>query len=460
MHHQNRKFIMGLIFIFCVSVGVGNWIGSSHVATNHHPLTPTQAANATWTCSMHPQIQSEKRGKCPLCGMDLTPIVSTNADDVIATLQLSKHAEALAEIQVTPVIRKYPTQTHHLSGKLIVDETRTKTISAWFPGRIETLFIDYTGIQVQPHDHMAVIYSPDLLIAQKALIDGRRSNTTSLITSTRQKLRLWGLSPTQINDIETTGQASETLTIHAPIGGTVLEKYVTEGDYVNTGSKIYKIADLTQLWLAIDIYESDILNIHYGQPVTFTTPAYPSTVFKGIITFIDPVVDDQTRVIRVRAVINNDALMLKPEMLAHVKLETKMGKNGVINPLHDRELWVSPMHREAVSDAPGNCPICGMALKPASELGLVDQTMPEKPLVIPDTAPLITGKRAIVYVKTDQPGIYEGREVRLGIRAGNTYIVHDGLEEGEYVVSRGNFKIDAAMQIRAKPSMMQSGHSD
>mgnify|MGYP003338745935 FL=1 len=374
-------------------------------------------------------------------------------------LKLSKKAEKLADIQVTRVVRDFAVETLLLSGKLVVDETKTKTISAWFPGRIENLFIDYTGIKVQKRDHMAVIYSPDLLVAQKELLEAKRSGSGPLIQSTREKLRLWGLPNSQIKSIEKTGKVSDKLTINAPIGGTVLKKHVSEGDYVKTGSKIYQIADLSRLWLSAEVYESSVGKIHYGQKLSFTTDAYPSESFDGIVTFVDPVVDPKTRVIRVRAVVDNKSKKLKPEMLARIKINIKMGKNDVVNPLKTQGLWVGPMHQEEVSDKPGKCSICGMKLRKASELGLIGKTDSTKPLLIPATAPLITGKRAIVYIKTNEPGVYEGREIGLGPRVGNHYVVHHGLKEGELVVSRGNFKIDSAMQIQAKLSMMQSGNT-
>ncbi|MBT6121550.1 efflux RND transporter periplasmic adaptor subunit [bacterium] len=502
MFNNRKKMWIVLVSLLIVSIFIGNGLGNYFF--NSASMTKQGvSSNQTWTCAMHPQIRKDGQGKCPVCamslvpvqfeeptrkertikywqapmdatykrdkpgkspmGMDLVPIYDEVDDGALSMteIKLSKRAEKLADIQVTPVIRDYATETLFLYGKLLVDETRTKTISAWFPGRIENLFIDYTGINVDKKDHMAVIYSPDLLVAQKELLEAKRSQSQGLIESTREKLRLWGLSKSQITAIEETGKVTDQLTINAPIGGTVLKKFVSEGDYVKTGSKIYQMADLSRLWLSAEVYESDIGKVQYGQKLTFTTDSYPGQIFKGIVTFVDPVVDPKTRIVRVRAVVDNKAKTLKPEMLARVNIQVEMGVNGVTGSSEIKDLWVGPMHHEEVSTKPGTCSICGMNLKKASDLGLGSLSHDEKPLLIPSTVPLITGKRAVVYVTGTSPGVYEGREIVLGLRVGNQYIVHHGLKEGELVVSKGNFKIDSAMQLMAKPSMMKSikGHN-
>ena len=148
-------------------------------------------------------------------------------------------------------------------------------------------------------------------------------------------------------------------------------------------------------------------------------------------------------------------------MLAHVIVKVKMGENGVVSDQGLSQLWVGPMHPEEISKKPGNCSICGMKLKKVSTLDLVLNAEQKKPLLIPKTAPLITGKRAIVYVKHPaKKGVYEGREIEIGLRVGNHYIVKHGLKEGEQVVTKGNFKIDSSMQILAKPSMMGPLYND
>jgi Cu(I)/Ag(I) efflux system membrane fusion protein len=212
----------------------------------------------------------------------------------------------------------------------------------------------------------------------------------------------------------------------------------------------------------LDAYESDLAWLHFGQEVRFSSEAYPGEVFTGRIAFIDPVLNPKTRTVRVRVNMENPDGKLKPEMFVNAIVRSQVVSDGkVMNP----ELagkWISPMHPEIVRDEPGDCPVCGMALVSAESLGYVPGTVEEsaKPLVIPASAPLITGKRAVVYLASkEQPGVFEGRVIELGPRAGDQYIVKSGLEEGDLVVSHGAFKIDSAVQILAKPSMMNPANA-
>ena len=293
-------------------------------------------------------------------------------------------------------------------------------------------------------------------MAQKELLEAARSGSSGLMSSSREKLRLWGLSASQIKQIEKTGRVSDALTLRASIGGTVLKKHVNEGEYVKTGSKIYDVANLDRLWFVADVYESDISKLFYGQKAQFVTEAYPGEWFDAVITFIDPVVDPRSRTVRVRGIVDNSHRKLKPDMLAKATIDVNYSTTGPVQDSTIKDLYVSPMHPEEFSAKPGKCPICQMPLKKASELGLARPASSKKPLLIPASAPLITGKRAIVYVKVpDRPGVYESRVVHLGAKVGDFYVVKHGLHEGEHVVTKGNFKIDSAMQIQAKPSMMQ-----
>jgi Cu(I)/Ag(I) efflux system membrane fusion protein len=357
-------------------------------------------------------------------------------------------------------------------GKIDYDETRLAYITARFPGRLDRLYVDYTGIPVTKGDHMVEVYSPDLLTAQEELLQAlrtvkelERSELASMketarrtVEAAREKLRLWELTAEQVDAIEKRGVTIDRMTIYAPMGGIVIHKNALEGMYVNVGTRIYTIADLTQVWAKLDAYESDFQWLKYGQEVEFETESYPGEVFKGTIAFIDPVLDAKTRTVKVRVNVPNADGRLKPEMFVRATVRSKVAAGGkVIEP----ELigkWMCPMHPEIVKDGAGTCDICGMPLKTTESLGYVsadDAGAQEVPLVIPASAPLITGKRAVVYVKVpDKEGVFDGREVVLGPRAGDYYLVEEGLQEGELVVVNGNFKIDSALQIMAKPSMM------
>jgi len=247
------------------------------------------------------------------------------------------------------------------------------------------------------------------------------------------------------------------VTIYAPTEGVVTEKHATEGMYVEVGTKIYTIADLSQLWVKLDAYESDLPWLRYGQEVEFTTQAYPGQPFKGAISFIDPVLDDKTRTVKVRVNVDNSDGKLKPQMFVKAIVHSKIAASGRVMTAEMAGKWICPMHPDVVKLAKGSCDICGMDLVTTESLGYVRADEPkEPPLVIPASAALITGKRAVVYVNmpdTEKP-TFQGREIVLGPRAGDYYLVESGLQEGEIIVTNGNFKIDSALQIQAKPSMM------
>lgn len=386
-------------------------------------------------------------------------------------LKLSNTAKKLLELETAVVERRWVARQVRLVGKIDYDETRLKHITAWVPGRIDRLYVNYTGISVSERDHMVSLYSPELFSAQEELVQTVRSldrlnnSASSLVRrssersakSAREKLRLLGLTQAQIRRIEESRQADEHVTIYAPMGGVVVEKHVNEGMYVNTGTKIYTIADLTHLWIYLDAYESDLPWIRYGQAVVFQAEAFPGQEFHGIVSFVQPFLDEQTRTVRVRVNVENHDLKLKPGLFVTATINARVSATGeVVGPSYAGK-YIGPMHPEVVRQKPGRCPICGMPLVRADTLPFVGparQNGAQPPLVIPASAPLITGRRAIVYVQQPDTSQYEGRQVVLGPRAGAYYTVKEGLQEGERVVTNGSFKIDADLQIRGKPSMM------
>lgn len=408
------------VLIVLVAFTVGRCTaGHSHASVPESEASSLKPQASLWTCSMHPQIKLPHPGKCPICGMDLIPLKTGGADHP-RELSVSPSAAKLMQLETAPVERKPVQVDVRMVGKVDYDETRTAFITARVPGRLDRLFIDYTGVQVKQGDAMASIYSPDLLSARQELLQALQSvkaltNSSSTIirdvsqstvNSVREKLRLWGLTPEQIREIETQGKLTDHMTIYAPAGGVVVQKNAQEGSYVKTGDRIYTVADLSQVWVQLDAYESDLPWLRDGQKVTFTTEAYPGETFEGTVAFMDPVLNSATRTVNVRVNVSNPELKMKPGMFVH-----------------------------AVAYAP------------------VFET---DPLVIPASAPLLTGSRAVVYVEvpgTDSPS-YEGRDVELGPKAGDFYVVRSGLSEGERVVVQGAFKLDAELQIQAKPSMM------
>lgn len=436
---------------------------SSSAASHEHDQVPVES-ETTWTCSMHPQIQQPDPGDCPICGMDLIPMSSDDGEDAgPRTLSMSKASRALAEIQTTPVRRDYPSAEVPLVGKLAYDETRVKSLTARFPARIDTLYVNYTGIAVEKGEHLAEVYSPELLTAQRELLAAHRSNPNGDIARTaREKLRLWDLLPQQIDAILERGKAQDHFTLKAPIGGVVVAKHVKEGDYVKTGESLFRIVDLKELWLILDAYESDLAWLRYGQEVEFTVEAFPGETFHGQIAFIKPEVNRKTRTVPVRVNVPNEDRRLKPGMFARGIVRPRLAAGGKVYAPNLEGKWISPMHPEIVKDQPGQCDVCGMDLVPAESLGYVRDAEAPPPLVVPSSAVLRTGKRAVVYVEkpnAERP-TYEGREIVLGPRADEVFLVETGLNEGERVVTHGAFKIDSALQIQAKPSMMNPEEDD
>ena len=434
-----------------------------------------EQAPTWWTCSMHPHIRLPKPGICPLCPMDLIPVVTQ--DGVVGERQIAFSQEALKlmEVQTTPVERKFVEAEIRMVGKVDYDETRVKNITAWVPGRIDRLYVDFTGITVNKGDHMVDLYSPELISAQAELLqalkaagsikdntsDLMKRTTLAMLEASRDKLRLLGLARAQIDKIESAGQPVTHITVYSPIGGIVINKHATEGMYVNTGTPIYTLADLSRLWVKLDAYESDLPWIRYGQEVEFSTEAYPGQVFKAKISFRDPILNAKTRTVKVRLNVDNSDGKLKPGMFVRGVLRAKVAQGGAAMAPELAGKWICPMHPSVVKDQPGTCDICEMDLVTTESLFATVNEPNKPPLVIPATAPLITGKRAVVYVRipnADKP-TFEGREVVLGPRAADYYLVREGLAEGEIVVTNGNFKIDSALQIQAKPSMMSAESS-
>jgi len=474
------KVILIIIVAFVIGYAVRGFIVSVPPDAGHNHVSDAGQSEAPkwWPCSMHPQIRQPKQGKCPICLMDLIPVTSEAGDIGERQISFSQAAIKLMEVETTAVERKFVDAEIRMVGKVDYDETRVKNITAWVPGRIDRLYVDFTGITVSKGDHMVDLYSPELISAQAELLQALkaagnvRTATSELMTRTalatleasREKLRLLGLGDEQIGKIESSGKPVTHITIYSPMGGVVIHKNAAEGLYVNTGTPIYQVADLSHLWVKLDAYESDLAWIRYGQNVEFAAEAYQGEVFKGKISFIDPVLNDKTRTIKLRMNVDNADGRLKPGMFVRATVRSGVAVGGRIMDPDMAGKWICPMHPAVVKTEAASCDICGMDLVTTESLGYVVDTPNEAPLVIPASAPLITGIRAVVYVRLPdkEKPTFEGRQVTLGPRAGEHYLVKEGLAEGELVVTKGNFKIDSALQIQAKPSMMsaESGHND
>lgn len=401
-------------FRFSLILGCGIFLGwiffhSNPVKIEIHDHAAETAKATIWTCAMHPQIRMTEPGKCPICGMQLIPLTKevTNIDP--GTIQMTNEAIQLANVLTSPVSGQNPVKELSLYGKVQADERLLQSQVSYLPGRIEKLLVNFTGEVVRKGQTLAVIYSPDLVTAQQELLEtaATKASQPTLYEASKDKLRQWKLSNDQIASIEESGQVKTEFEIYANTSGIVSARRVNNGDYISPGSVLFDIADLSHVWIMFDAYESDLPYLSRGQKVEFTIQALPGVNYSGNITFIDPVLNPTTRVARIRVEINNSEGKLKPEMFATgiVKADLKEYK---------------------------------------------DQ------LVIPGTAVLWTGKRSVVYVKqaNSNDPTFKIRDIELGPKLGNSYVVMSGLNVGEEIVTQGAFSIDASAQLEGKPSMM------
>ena len=405
----------------------------AHEANGRH--RPSTRSGEVWTCSMHPQIRQGEPGQCPICGMDLIPVSTVEGETLDEGLiQMSQTALQIANVQTVAVRRAEPTKEIYLSGKVKADERNVGEITARFGGRIEKLYVNFTGQEVQRGQAMASIYSPELITAQKELFEAAKFRKTnpSFYESAVNKLKLWDLSDRQIQNILESQEVRYRFNILAPQSGTVVARNVSVGDYVQQGQSLFEVTNLDQLWVVFDAYESDLPWIEEGDEINFTVASLPSQTFTGEVTFIDPFIDPQRRVAEVRTEVKN-------QQTASRRVH---GESGMNPP---RPRWTG----SATVDK----------LKPEMFVqGIVESELPgiEDALVVPQSAVLWTGKRAVVYVRQpefEQP-TFAYREVVLGPEAGGYYLVSEGLEAGEEVVTNGVFKVDAAAQLQGKVSMM------
>jgi membrane fusion protein, copper/silver efflux system len=382
-------------------------LAQSHEDHNHKAEEAT-----TWTCSMHPQIKQAKPGKCPICAMDLIPLTSMqssaidfNPNEVV----MSESAAQLANIETIIVAEGLPEKSLYLQGKVEADERNIAELTARFGGRIEKLFVNFTGQEITKGEKLASIYSPELMNAQRELLEALsfKDSRPSLYQAARGKLKLWDLSDAQIKNIEENKDPQVYFDVLSPASGTIDMRHVAIGDYVKEGTPLFKVIDLSKVWIMFDAYESDLPWIKLGEKVNYTVQTLSGKKFTGFISYIDPFINGSTRVAKVRIEVANTTRELKPQMFV----------NGIVQSSFNNQ---------------------------------------EKALLIPKSAVLWTGKRAIVYVKVperENPS-FLFREIVLGPDAGGFYIVADGLKAGEEIASNGVFKIDASAQLVGLPSMM------
>ncbi len=469
--------------------------------------THAAASDTEYFCPMHPTVIQAEPGSCPICGMPLSKRKKGEAETlpagVLSRIALAPYRVAQAGVRISEVGYVPLAETVTTVGSIEVDERQLKRISSKTKGmsRVEKLFVNFTGTRVKAGEPLAEVYSPDLyqviqelLLAQRSNRDRPRAQTAlgrslmgdadGLLGLSREKLRLWGISPEQTDAILRAGKADFKLPILSPIGGVVIRKNVVEGEYVTEGQALFEVADLAHVWVKAQIYENQFSLVRVGQAVEATVEAYPGEVFSGKVAFIDPVLNPQTRTVTVRYDLENVDLRLRPGMFATVTLKTpvadtpafraklasrpspgstrkasltveeqklclvtnaKLGSMGEPVPIEvqGQKLWMC-------------CDGCESKLKgePAKYLARLAPAPKDTVLTVPESAVIDTGTRKVVYVEAE-PGVFEGREVVLGPISGDRYPVLDGLSPGEAVATQGSFLIDAENRLNPKAAGKQ-----
>jgi Cu(I)/Ag(I) efflux system membrane fusion protein len=403
---QITIIILGCLFFGGVAGYLIRGGGEEHPDHEH---THIDENGVEYTCSMHPQIRQNEPGQCPLCGMALTPVSNKKGGESSPfVLEMTPEAVALSNVQTVRVKSGAGTGKLSLTGKIQANEQRVKSLTANYAGRVDQLFVNFTGQEVRRGEKLATLYSPELVNAQKELLETAKikDRQPALYQAAREKLRLWKISEEQIARIESSGEVQSQFDVYADVAGVVTARNVSVGDFVSRGSVLFEIVDLSTVWVILDAYESDLGAIKRGDDLSFSVSAYPGRTFNAKVTYIDPVLNPDTRTVGVRAEATNRNFELKPEMFVSANISTgQAGQSG---------------------------------------------------LMIPKTAILWTGPRSVVYVQVGdkEAPAFEMREVELGSRVGEDYLVLSGVEEGEQVVSNGVFAIDAAAQLSGNYSMM------
>ena len=464
----NLGLFVGAGVLLIVLLGIAQRVGWLKTAGETQSSSSVGSAEAVHTCPMHPQIRQPGLGDCPICGMPLVPATAGGADLDEFAVSIEPAQRRLANIKTVTVTEQPVSRQLQTIGSIEIDESRQATISSYIDGRLEKIYADYTGVEVQEGDHLAVVYSPQLYSAQIEYLEAKktlesfsdsalasiREAQEKLADNSRQRLLELGMTADQLRELDTTEAAKSRLTIYAPMGGTVIEKLAEEGKYIEAGEPIYRIADLSMVWLMLELFPEDASRIRFGQQVQARLSSNPNEVLTGRVAFIAPNVDPSSRTVGVRVEFTNDQRKLRPGDYAEATITIPIGPEGEI---YDKDLagkWISPMHPQIMRDQPGPCPVCGMQLVPTTRYGYaatpVDQPVS---VTIPRSALLLAGQNSVAYVETEA-GRFELRVVKIGPFLKDNVVILEGIEPGEQVATSGNFLIDSQMQLAGKPSLI------
>lgn len=401
---KNLKFYSVIAIAAALSFGLGYWINSTDDGVHNHESADNQAdQDEIWTCSMHPQIQLSEPGQCPICGMDLIP-AGQNKNANPNAVAFNQGEIKLNNIEVITINASSPEKTIKLDGKIKVNKNNTNSQSAHYGGRIEKLNVQYEGQLVKKGDLIAEIYAPELIKAQKELLEAVKLKTDQplLYEAAKSKLKFWKISSEQIKQIESRNETIDYLPIYAERTGIVTKLKTETGSYVKAGAQLFELVNLSTVWIELDAYERDLKWLEVGQQADLSINTGKTQGYKGVITYIDPVINPQSQTAKVRIVLNNNG-DLKPEMFV----------SGTVT-----------VRKSA-----------------------------KKSLVIPKSAVMWTGEQS-VYYREIAPNTFEMQTVIIGKDLGSYYEVLGGLNIGDRIVKTGTFVVDAAAQLQGKPSMM------
>ncbi len=504
--------LLTMLILGIVLIGVAQRIGWLRASSGPADESSAKATAPTeYTCPMHPEIRQDEPGKCPICGMKLVtsketqsarsqpadattlteeryicPMMCTEPssepgkcpvcamDLVEATsgpgggersISIDSHARRILGIRTAQAKSGEVYRRIRTVGEIDFNEQQVATIAAYVDGRLEELFAEYVGVKVAKGDDLAVLYSPQLYSAQAEFLSSRDTpaldalgnGATRLSEVALDNLKELGMSEAQVAELRRSGEAQKRLRIASPIGGTVIAKHKIEGDCVKTGEPIYRVVDLSIVWLMLELYPSDAAAVRFGQQVEAEIQSLPGEVYTGRVAFIDPIVNEKTRTVAVRVEMSNFDGRLKPGDYATATIRVPaVPREQVYDPALAGK-WISPMHPQIIRSGPGKCPICGIDLIPTRDLGYLEGPVVEQHLIsIPRSAVLMAGENSVVYVEVE-PGIFEIREVVVGAMTDSSAVILDGINAGETVATDGNFLIDSQMQLGGKPSLMDPG---
>ncbi|MGB2088003.1 MAG: efflux RND transporter periplasmic adaptor subunit, partial [Psychroflexus salarius] len=385
-----------------LGVFLGAILFSSEDNKEAHDHSQEQADETVWTCSMHPQIRKDEPGDCPICGMDLIPASSMEDDVDPDAIRMSKTARKLAQVETMSVGNEDQKSSMNFSGRLEVNQDNTSSISANFKARIERLYINEEGEEVQKGQVIAELYAPEIQILKEELALARKQQNEVLLKAITNKIENYELSLSDIQSLE-----NGRLKLRSPKNGVISSLNVQQGDNVKTNQNLMNIVDLSTLWAIVDVYESDLNRIKEGDELRVSIPNEENVT--GKVTFVSPVLNANSRSAKARVVVYNPNRNLKPGVFITAELMNKKSESAE-----------------------------------------------NQVLMVPKSAVLWTGKRSVVYQQLENKnGVYfKMKQVETGASSKDSIEILSGLEVGDQIVTQGAFSIDSEAQLSNKPSMM------